>query len=46
MAGACAGAVTGDCCGGTTVVVEGFRVRFEAGEELRIRFGVRSAFEL
>ena len=34
MAGACAGAVTGDCCGGMVVVVEGFRVRFEAGEAL------------
>lgn len=35
MAGACAGAVTRDCCCGMAVVVDGFRVRFEAGEALR-----------
>jgi hypothetical protein len=35
MAGACAGAVAVDCCGGRAVVVDGFRVRFEAGEALR-----------
>ena len=34
MAGVCAGAVTGDCCCGMAVVVDGFRVRFEAGEAL------------
>lgn len=34
MAGAGAGAVADDCGGGRAVVVEGFRVRFEAGEAL------------